>query len=567
MRISTTVFVIFAAFSAVFIACGSDELDQTRVPTATSDRVQPTAVRPIATSASAVPTATASGSGFPDGRPVNAATATARPASTPQPHPTSTPQPVTVPGSRYRTFVPEPDYVRPTPNLPDSVFFQDYGVNPFVWSDEERFSTFGMDVDTASYTISRAYILDGNRPPEDAVRVEEFVNYFEPDYPDPEQALQLYVDGAESPFGEGTNHLLRIGVAAQEISNRERQSVALIFVVDVSGSMAREGRLRLAKRSLERLVDNLDRFDTVGIVAYDDRAWVVLDPTSSRRQILDAIDSLRTGGSTNAEAGLVLGYNMASENFDRLANNRVILISDGVANVGRTGSSGILHRIGEETRRGITLTAIGVGIANYNDVLLEQLADNGNGNYYYIDDDQEARKLFGEDLISVLQPVASDAKIQVEFNPEVVERFRLIGYENRGLETEDFRDNTVDAGEVGAGHRVTALYEVRLRPRTSGPVATVSIRYRDVETGDIHEVAREIYDHEIDRRFGSAEPDFQFIAAVAEFAEVLRGSPWSDERRLDDIWDVADEALREMSHGDIEDEFLTLVSRMIRMDR
>lgn len=474
---------------------------------------------------------------------------------------------MTVPGSRYHGFVLEPDRVRPTPVLPDNTFFQDYGVNPFVWADEERFSTFGMDVDTASYTITRAYILEGNRPPEAAVRVEEFVNYFEPDYPEPEQALQLYVDGAQSPFGEGTNHLLRIGVAAQEISNRERDSVVLTFVVDVSGSMGREGRLELAKRSMERLVDNLDRFDTVGIVAYDDRAWVVLEPTSSRREILSAIDTLRPGGSTNAEAGLVLGYNMASEHFNRRANNRVILISDGVANVGRTGPDGILARISDETRNGITLTAIGVGIANYNDVLLEQLANNGDGNYYYIDDDTESRRLFGEDLISVLQPVATDAKVQVEFNPEVVDRFRLIGYENRALETEDFRDNTVDAGEVGAGHRVTALYEVRLRRGATGPVATVSIRYRDAVTGDIHEVAREVYDHEIDRRFESAEPDFRFIASVAEFAEVLRGSPWADDRRLDEVWDVADEALREMDHGNEEDEFLTLVNRIIRMDR
>lgn len=573
MRISLPVFVIFAAFSAVIIACGSADYDPTGVPaTQQSDRVQPTTA-PAATPIRIQPTGTTS-SGFP----FAGATATARPResarpdSTPAAHPTATAQPVTVPGSRYGGFTSEPDRRRPTPVPSDNANFQDYGVNPFVWADEERFSTFGMDVDTASYTITRAYLLDGQMPPEAAVRVEEFVNYFEVNYPPGDEALALHVDGARNGFGsrfdDTSTHLLRIGIAAYDLHELDRKSVTLTFVVDTSGSMRNEGKMELAKRSLERLVDALDRFDRVGIVAYESNARVILEPTSDRNEILRAIDRLQPGGSTNAEAGLVLGYDMATENYDRNRNNRVVLISDGVANVGRTGADGILQRIEDETQNGITLTAIGVGITTYNDVLLEQLADNGNGNYYYIDDDIEARRLFGEELLSVLETVARDAKVQVEFNPAVVDRYRLVGYENRALETEDFRDNSVDAGEVGAGHQVTALYELELNSRaTRGPVATVSIRYEDENTGEIREIAREIFMDEIDRRFETADPEFRFIASVAEFAEVLRGSFWSRDTRLEDVLDTADEALRFMDHGPEEDEFLTLVQRVIRMDR
>ncbi len=447
----------------------------------------------------------------------------------------------------------------------DDVFFQDYGVNPFIATEDLRFSTFGMDVDTASYTISRSYIRDGHLPPTDAVRVEEFVNYFRHDYPSPADGLRAYIDGARSRFGEDNKHLLRIGVAAHDVDFDERQPVALTFVIDVSGSMSMDNRLGLAKRSLERLVDQLTSRDQVGIVVYGSNARTVLEPTSSKRAILRAIDSLRPEGATNAEAGLSLGYRMATENFEEEKNNRVILISDGVANVGKTAHDSILRRIEREANNSITLTAIGVGMDNYNDVLMEQLANNGDGNYFYVDTDREARQLFTTDLIGLLEPVAMDAKVQVEFNPETVDRYRLIGYENRALDTDDFRDDSVDAGEVGAGHSVTALYEVRIKDRAEGSVATVSIRYREPGTGEIVERSAEVFMDELDRPFDWASPEFRFAATVAEFAEILRDSFWAQDGSLDDVLDEARWALSDMDAGEREDEFISIVRSAIRL--
>lgn len=488
-------------------------------------------------------------------------------------HPTATPSflsseyRIAPTGSRYGDPIRNRPYSPPTGEPYDNTFFRDYGVNPFVSTEDERYSTFGMDVDTASYTISRSYIQDGNLPPADAVRVEEFVNYFDGDYPAADEALQVYLDGARSRFGEDNKHLLRIGVAAREILPEERNAVSLTFVIDVSGSMNRENRLDLAKRSLERLVNNLTRNDRVGIVVYGTRARTVLHPTSDRNEIRRAIKSLRAEGSTNAEAGLLMGYRLASDSFREGDNNRVILISDGVANVGKTGPKSILERVEQEANRNITLTAIGVGMGNYNDILLEQLADNGNGNYFYVDDDEEARRLFGTELISVLETVAMDAKIQVEFNPAVVERFRLLGYENRSLETEDFRDDSIDAGEVGAGHEVTALYELTIREGARGGAATVNIRYQHPETREATEDWREVTVDDLDRSFEQASPRFRFVASVAEFGEILRDSYWAEESSLEAVRRVASQALDDMDSSPAEREFVSLVQTAIKLNR
>ncbi len=450
----------------------------------------------------------------------------------------------------------------------DNTFFKDYGVNPFIATEDLRFSTFGLDVDTASYTISRSYIREGRLPPPEAVRVEEFVNYFKPDYPGAEEGLQVYIDGARSQFGEDNKHLLRVGVSARDISLEERRPVALTFVIDVSGSMGRENRLGLAKRSLTKLVDQLTDDDRVAIVVYGTNARVVLEPTSDHRDILRAIDRLRPEGATNAEAGISLGYQLASDNFRQRRNNRVVLISDGVANVGNTAYDKILRHIEDEREDGITLTVIGVGMGNYNDILMEQLADNGDGNYFYVDNDREARRLFTTDLVGLLEPVAMDAKIQVEFNPRVVDRYRLIGYENRALDQEDFRDNSVDAGEIGAGHRVTALYEIRVKDGATGGVATVSVRYEDPETAVIHEKSTEVRVFDIDRRFENASASFRFVASVAEFAEIMRESFWAEGGSLDDVLDEARLAVRDMEdtwETDREDEFVSLVRSAIRL--
>ena len=346
------------------------------------------------------------------------------------------------------------------------VFFEDYGVNPFVDTEDDRFSTFAVDVDTASYTVMRRFIGDGYLPPDESVRVEEYVNYFEQDYAPPAEgqgAFAIYLEGAPSRFGGERHYLVRVGLKGYEVPPEQRKDVVLTFVIDVSGSMNMENRLGAVKQALRLLVGQLRPSDKVGIVVYGSNARVVLDPTSAAEAevILQAIDRLQAEGATNAEAGLIVGYRMASEAFDPEATNRVILCSDGVANVGNPGPDSILERIREYADQGIYLTTVGFGMGNYNDILMEQLADNGDGSYAYVDTVEEAERLFINDLTSTLMVIARDAKVQVEFNPAVVRSYRLIGYENRDVADEDFRDDTVDAGELGPGHSVTALYEIK----------------------------------------------------------------------------------------------------------
>jgi Ca-activated chloride channel family protein len=481
------------------------------------------------------------------GGPLAAATATYGPY-----RPYATPQP---PVSRYGP----PRVPPPSGDSYWNTYFQDYGTNPFLSTEDLRFSTFAVDVDTASYTIARSYLQRGALPPADAVRAEEFINYFDPGYPAPDGTFGIYIDGARSRFGEENKHLLRVGIRARDRSYRDRRDAVLTFVVDVSGSMDIDSRIGLAQRSLERLVDGLGPDDKVGIVAYNERSWTVIEPTSDKVAIRRAIGSLRAGGSTNADAGLRLGYEMASRAFAEGRTNRVVLISDGVANTGATDPTTILDRARRYANDHITLTTIGVGMGNFNDVLLEQLADRGDGSYFYIDDDDEAKSLFGQSLTGVLEAVAADVKVQVEFNPDVVDRYRLIGYENRALETEDFRDNSVDAGEVGAGHTVTALYEVRLRDDARGEAATVSLRWLDPETKRASEMAVAVEAADLDRPFEDARPQLRFIAAVAEFAEILRESFWAQDSRLDTVRNTALAAIDDARAGAEEREFAELV--------
>jgi secreted protein with Ig-like and vWFA domain len=352
------------------------------------------------------------------------------------------------------------------PELSQDMFFEDYGTNPVTFAAEDHLSTFAMDVDTASYTISRSYIMDYDQlPPPESVRPEEFINYFPTSYEPPDKdAFAIHMDGAPSPFNRENRLLLRVGIQGQVIPPEDRDPALLVFVIDISGSMDMENRLGLVKESLEILVKQLRPDDRIGIVVYSDAARVVLAPTSAANQdvILTAIQALRTEGSTYAEAGLSLGYDVARANMQPGQITRVILCSDGVANVGETGPDAILETIGQGVDAGITLSTIGFGMGNFNDVLMEQLADDGNGNYFYVDDLPEARRIFVNNLTSTLQVIAYDAKVQVDFNPDVVRTYRLIGYENRDIADEDFRQDTVDAGEVGAGHSVTALYEIEL---------------------------------------------------------------------------------------------------------
>jgi Ca-activated chloride channel family protein len=447
---------------------------------------------------------------------------------------------------------------------PRDNFFENYGVNPFVDPREDRLSTFALDVDTASYSVARRYIKDGNAPPADAIRVEEFVNYFEQGYPTPpEVAFGIYADGAASPFNYDGTYILRFGIQGYEVPEHARKPASLTFVIDISGSMEMENRLELVKQSLQLLVDRLRPDDSVAIVVYGSDARVVLYPTSGedRVTILNAIYSLRTEGATNAEAGLRLGYQIAWQAFRANAINRVILCSDGVANVGVTGPEGILEIIRGYVETGITLTTVGFGMGNFNDVLMEQLADNGNGNYAYVDTLDEAEKLFVEDLTSTLQAIALDAKVQVDFNPDVVARYRLIGYENRDVADQDFRNDAVDAGEIGAGHSATALYAVQFYPGAEGRIATVQLRWEDPDTHKVTEINGNFNTWDLMTSFESAAPRYQLAVVVAQYAEFLRHSPWAAGTSIHQLVDHA-YRLSSLLWDDAEVvEFAGLVSR------
>ncbi len=450
-------------------------------------------------------------------------------------------------------------------NQPYDMFFEDYGVNPSIDTEDDNLSTFALDVDTGSYTVMRNYINDGNLPPEDSVRVEEYINYFDQGYDSPpaHRAFGINIDGGPSPFTETERYdMLRIGLQGYQIAEEDRKDAALTFVIDVSGSMDMDNRLGLVKQSLEMLVEQLHREDTVSIVVYGSEARVVLEPTkgSNSDRILNAIYSLQPEGSTNAEAGIRLGYGMAMEAFKRDGINRVILCSDGVANVGQTEADSILEEIHRYVEKGVTLTTIGFGMDNYNDTLMEQLADNGNGFYAYVDDRSEARKLFIDQITGTLQTIALDAKVQVEFNPETVLRYRLVGYENRAVADDQFRDNSVDAGEIGAGHSVTALYEIKLYPEVhSGKIATVYMRWEDPDTHQIVEISQDYDASQMAFDFQEANPYFQRAVVVAEYAEILKGSYWAEGSSLDHVYEEAQRISEYLYRDDYMDEFVELV--------
>lgn len=450
------------------------------------------------------------------------------------------------------------------------VFFEDYGVSPFRDTEIDNLSTFALDVDTGSYTIMRRYLSDGNVPPAKAIRVEEYVNFFDYGYPAPDQkAFALNLEGGETPFVQGDRyHVLRVGVQGYHIADEDRKDAVLTFVIDVSGSMAQENRLEAVKHALGSLVNNLRSTDKVGIVVYGSNAWKVLEPTlvSEKEVIIDAINSLRPEGATHAESGIKLGYLLANLAFDPDAINRVILCSDGVANVGNTGPETILKSIRGYADEGITLTTVGFGMGNYNDVLMEQLANNGDGFYAYVDTQKQAERLFVHDLTGTLQTIALDAKIQVDFNPEVVELYRLIGFENRAIADEDFRDDSVDAGEVGAGHSVTALYEIKLAKDASGRIATIALRWEDPDSHEVTEITETIDIVDLVENFDETSPSFQLAVYVAEFAQILKESPWAEEFTLAGLSERIDTF--DLDQFDDEDvlEFGDLVQKAASLD-
>ncbi|VAW89002.1 Putative von Willebrand factor, vWF type A domain protein STM2315, partial [hydrothermal vent metagenome] len=405
---------------------------------------------------------------------------------------------------------------------------------------DEPVSTFSIDVDTAAYANVRRFINGGNLPPKNAVRVEEMVNYFDYHYPVPESESTPFTITTEigpTPWNNGS-YLLHIGIQGYESAITASQPRNLVFLLDVSGSMNAANKLGLLKKSLRLLVNQLTPQDRVAIVVYAGASGVVLEstPGNRRNEIIDAMERLRAGGSTNGGAGIELAYSIAQQHFNKDGINRVILATDGDFNVGPSNTEALKALIKEKKRSGVGLTILGFGMGNYNDQLLESISNAGDGNAAYIDTLQEAQKVLVEEIGSTLNTIARDTKIQIEFNPEIVSSYRLVGYENRLLNNEDFKNDRIDAGDVGAGHSVTALYEIilteplRYNPTQSkalqlnDELAFLKLRYKRPDESSSIEVQHAIVMGDSYQRLASTSNNFRFTAAVAGFGQRLRNS-------------------------------------------
>lgn len=444
------------------------------------------------------------------------------------------------------------------------MYHHDYGTNPFIDTEDDNLSTFGADVSTASYSLVRNYVMNGELPPKDAVRTEEFVNYFKQSY-EPADGRIFSISTQSVPSVITKNYqLVKIGIKGKEVKAENRKPALLTFVIDVSGSMNIENRLGLVKKTLLMLTRELKANDKVGIVVYGTNAQMVLNPTGDKEAIASAVNELYSEGSTNAEAGLWQGYQMAAKYFNDEAINRVILCTDGVANNGETSSDGLLKQIEKYKNKGITLTACGFGMGNYNDVLIEQLATRGDGTYYYIDDLNEAKRVFVEQLTGTLQVIAKDVKIQVTFDKDQVSRYRLIGYEKRDVNDDDFRNDKVDGGEIGSGHTVTALYEVKLKNQNTLNAGKITIRYKSPDGKDVSEIEEPIKMTEPESLMDRS--NFQFMSAVVLYAEIMRESYWAKNRELSEVKNLLNKIDQNFkSHYAQFEDFNDMVSRSIKL--
>jgi len=435
-------------------------------------------------------------------------------------------------------------------DLPAALRFKLVPVNPWVMAERDSLSTFALDVDTASYTLCRRYIRGGFLPPAGAVRMEEFVNYFNYNYPQrTNPTFMVHAEAAASPFaGKDKNlTLLKIGVKARTIGRDQRKAAHLIFVVDASASMGQPDRLPFVQQALDLLVNKLSGVDRVSLITCANEARLHLEATPARERdrIRQAIYAIQSAGSTNLLAGLKLGYATARRSFAPKQINHVVLCSDGVANVGQTEADAVLEEVAADRKQGITITCVGVGYGSYNDAFLEALANRGDGSYVFLDSARQAQQVFVKQLAATLQTVAKDARIQVNFNPHRVRRYRLIGYENRDIEDKRFRDDTIDAGEVGSGQCSTALYELELIGQPSvdrqGDLGIVFVRYRDVETGQIEEISSRLSSAVVRRHTVASAPRFFLAAGAARFAEILRQSEHTQHGNLTDVLRVAEQ--------------------------
>ena len=442
-------------------------------------------------------------------------------------------------------------------------------INPFVETELNPFSTFSIDVDTASYTLARNYMIHGKLPPAEAVRTEEFVNFFDYAYKAPvNRMFAVYTECAPTPFGRSL-YLLKIGVKGRHLGREESRPAILTFLIDTSGSMSTADRIGLVKKALHLLLTRLGPNDQVAIVQYDSRARLVLEhtPASEKARILEKINRIQTSGSTNLEQGMKLAYEVAAANFVAGAVNRVLILSDGVANLGTVAAEQILKNVEAYRKQGIYCSVYGFGMGTYDDTMLESLANKGDGAYVFIDSVDEARRVFVDELAATLNVIGSDVKIQVEFNPSRVKRYRQLGYENRRLRKQDFRDDKIDAGEVGSGQSVTALYEIELRGSSRDPIGVVRLRYRDANTGTVEEISRPIRADTIRPRFEDSSVQFRLAASVTAFAEILRGSPYMAENDTEDVARVLRPVALELSLDRRVQELLRLVQGAGSMPR
>ena len=517
-------------------------------------------------------------------------TPTPTPTPLPTPVPTPTPQmtptppppppaPVSV-QSKYMTgaaqsrlmAMPAPIVVQPKI---DRERYEDFDENPVKSVAKDPVSTFSIDVDTASYSLVRRELNAGYLPRKDAVRVEELINYFDYTYPTPKESdppFSTNVSIAPSPWADG-NMLMQIGLKGYEIPASERPPINLTLLIDVSGSMSYENKLPLAKKALKLLVDQLSDKDTVSIAVYAGAAGTVLEPTkgSDKGKILEALDKLSAGGSTAGGEGLRLAYDLAEKNFSKDGVNRVMLLTDGDFNVGVTQDEALEDFVARKRETGVFLSVMGFGEGNYNDQMMQKISQAGNGMAAYVDTLNEARKLLSDDLAGSLFTIGKDVKIQVEFNPYRVKEYRLIGYETRMLEEADFNNDKVDAGEIGAGHTVTAIYEITPTTSKSGLIdehrysnnqkdevernkvtewAYLKLRYKKPDEDKSNLVTIPIRNNVVSKKLEDAPQYARFATAVAGYGQLLKGSPFiQNDFSYDDVISLAQTARGEDEFG------------------
>ena len=509
--------------------------------------------------------------------------------------------PGNTPGEPAKTTAPPPPpgpmtIVAPSPlpvGVPTPLGDESYEhvlANAYKLAQQEPLSTFAIDVDTASYANVRRLLTSGQLPPAGAVRIEEMVNYFKYDYPSPglEHPFSVSLAASNCPWQKG-HYLVRIGLKGREIAAEKRPPCNLVFLLDVSGSMADANKLPLVKQAMKLVVEQVSEDDRVAIVTYAGSSGVALPPTNGSRKdrILDALDRLQAGGSTNGAGGITQAYEVAGESFIKGGVNRVILCTDGDFNVGVTAKDKLVELIQDKAKSGVFLSVFGFGMGNLKDSTLEKLADKGHGNYGYIDSIKEAQKSFVEQFAGTMITIAKDVKIQVEFNPAKVEAYRLIGYENRVMPKEDFNDDKKDGGDIGAGHVVTAIYQVvpvgadvgvpgvdplkyqhsttlTAEARESNELMTIKLRYKDPD-GKTSKLLSVPVKDEVGR-FSQSGNDFQFACSVAAFAMILRDSPYKGQATLESVLETAAAAKGTDKDG-YRAEFVELVKKAIELKK